>query len=167
LSPNARRFCGGRWPTYHPAVPEPSYIAPPPREREMEFLGRLAQKALLGVRVLFWLTGAAALAGAIYITGNPTVTMSEDQPVPPLAQRLASNLTFLCFAIPLLLPVRWLLGRGRFVALALGGVMWFAPMLLPGDHAFGFAIRVFATLVACAMLLVWWTLWSLTRGVSE
>jgi hypothetical protein len=141
-------------------VTEPPFVTP--REPEIEWLGRAARRALVGLRVLFWCLGAAAIAGAVWVTVDPALQQSEQGEPAPLATRVAHNLTFAAFAVPLLLPVGWTFGRGWKVALALGALLWLGPMLLPGDHPWGCLIRAFATLVGCAILLVWRTLWSLT-----
>jgi hypothetical protein len=59
--------------------------------------------------------------------------------------------------------VDWLFGRGRWIALAVGALLWFAAALLPGEREYGFVLRMFASLVACLTLLVWRTLWRLTQ----
>ncbi|HEX5050956.1 MAG TPA: hypothetical protein VFZ65_04220 [Planctomycetota bacterium] len=133
-----------------------------PREPEIEFLARMARRALTGLRCLLFVAGLAMIAGAIWVTLHPQDVMSEDEPILPLAQRIAHNLVFVCVGLPLLLPVRWLFARGRWPALGGLAVLWFGPMLLEGDHAYGWLIRFFASFVAFACLLVWRTLSSLS-----
>jgi hypothetical protein len=60
----------------------------------------------------------------------------------------------------------WLFGRGRWWALGLGASLCFGAVLLPGDHAYGWVLRFFASLIACATLLVWRTVWGLTRHAT-
>ena len=88
--------------------------------------------------------------------------MSEHEPIPPLPHRIANNLVWVCVGLPLVLPSRWLFGTGRWKALAVGLLLWFGPMLIDGDHAYGFLIRMFASFVACATLLILRTLRTLT-----
>ncbi len=140
--------------------------SPPPREPEIEFLGKLARRALVGLRCLLFVAGAVAIAGAIYVTLDPRVLLWEDELIPALPARIAHNLVFVCVGIPLLLPGRWLFARGRWIALAAGCALWFGPMLLEGDHEYGWLIRMFASFVACASLLILRTLRTLTAATS-
>ena len=133
-----------------------------PREPEIEFLGRLAARVLALLRVLLFVAGLVAIAAACYLTASPPAAMTEHTPIPSLQQRIAHNLVWVCVGLPLVLPSRWLFGAGRWQALAIGLLLWFGPMLLDGDHEYGFLIRVFASLVACATLLVLRTLRTLT-----
>ena len=138
-------------------------MTPPvePREPEIEFLGRLARRVLTLLRLALFVAGLVAIAAACYITASPPAAATLHEVVPPLQQRIAYNFVWVCAGVPLLLPSRWLFRAGRWQALALGLVLWFGPMLLDGDHAYGFLIRMFASFVACVTLLVLRTLRSL------
>ena len=129
-----------------------------PREPEIEFLGRLARRVLALLRVLLFVLGLVAIAAACYLTASPPAAMTEHTPIPSLQQRIANNFVWVCAGLPLLLPSRWLFGAGWWKALAVGLLLWFGPMLLDGDHEYGFLIRIFASFVACVTLLVLRTL---------
>jgi hypothetical protein len=79
---------------------------------------------------------------------------------------LAPHVLWLCIGLPLVVRTDWLFGRGRGPMLAVGVVLWVAPVWLPGDHEWGAVVRAFATFVACSSLLVWRTLFGLTRGAA-
>jgi hypothetical protein len=132
---------------------------PPPAEPEVEFLARFARIALLLVRGLLFAIGAVAVVGAIWLTLEPNAAAGET--IAPMPERLAHNSVFVCLGLPLVLPTRWLLAR-RWMALALFAACWLGPMLLEGDHDWGVLIRMFATFVACASVLVLRTLRGLT-----
>ena len=133
-----------------------------PREPEIEFLGRLASRVLALLRVLLFVAGLVAIAAACYLTANPPAATTQHEGIPSLQQRIAHNLVWVCVGLPLVLPSRWLFGAGRWQALAIGLLLWFGPMLLDGDHEYGFLIRMFASFVACVTLLVLRTLRTLT-----
>ncbi|HEX6813428.1 MAG TPA: hypothetical protein VF384_17550 [Planctomycetota bacterium] len=133
-----------------------------PREPEIEFLGKVARRVLAFLRAMLCLAGLVAIAVAIWLTLDPPAGPTEHAAIPPLSQRIAHNLVWVCVGLPLVLSSRWLFGAGRWTALALGGLLWLGPMLLEGDHSYGFLIRMFATFVACATLLVLRTLRQLT-----
>jgi hypothetical protein len=126
-----------------------------PREREPEivFLGRLAGCVLTTLRLALFVAGLVAVAIACYLTASPPEA-PPNEVIAPLQQRIASNFVWVCAGVPLLLPSRWTFGKGWWKALALGLALWFGPMLLDGDHPYGFVIRVFASFVACVTLLV-------------
>ncbi|MCA8952218.1 MAG: hypothetical protein KDE27_22095 [Planctomycetes bacterium] len=130
-------------------------------EPEIDALGRAAQLALRVLRWLFALLGLLAIAGAVFTVCYPVPVYSDD--VPPLPTLVAHQTAFVCLGLPLVLPVGFTLGRGWRHALALGAALWFLPMLLPGDPVYGFGVRMFATLVAIAVLAVWRTLIGLTN----
>lgn len=125
----------------------------PPREPEIEFLGRVATRGLVVLRTAFWLAGAVAIA---YGAWRALLAPEREGPASALGP------VWVAVGVPLVLPVDWLFGRGRFAVLGISAALWFLPMLLPDDHRFGFVLRMFATLVACLSLLVWRTLWRLT-----
>src|SRR5262245_36004903 len=129
-----------------------------PREPEIEFLGRLARGVLAMLRLLLFVAGIVAIVLACYLAASPPAPMTPHEAVPPLQQRIAFNFVWVCAGVPLVLPSRWLFRRGRWKALALGLALWFGPMLLDGDHPYGFLIRMFASFVACVTLLVLRTL---------
>jgi hypothetical protein len=141
-------------------------LPPAPREREIEILARLARGVLIILRVLAVLVGLAAIGAAVFATLRPETVMSENEPVPPLAQRIANNMAFVCFGLPLLLPVRWF-SRTRLVPLLLAGAAaWFGPSFLPGDQAWGCVLRAFASSVGVVALFLWRTLFGLTQPAS-
>ena len=149
----------------HSAPPPPDFISP--HEPEIEFLGKVVHICLRVLRVFFWLFGAISVASAVYLVGNPEVQQSEPSPLPPLSQLVAHHLTWWCLGIPLLLSADWLFGRGRWLMLGVGLLLWLAPHALPGDHPYGYILRFFASLVAVSVLLVWRTVFALTRPHGE
>ncbi len=128
------------------AMTAPDPTSPP--EPEIELLGRIARRVLWCLRRVLWLAGATAIGFGVrsVVIGEPLFVW------------------FVWFAggLPVLVPVDWMLGRGRFVVLTVGVVLWFLPSLLAGDQDHGWVLRVFASLVAAATLFVWRTLWRLT-----
>ena len=143
--------------THHPTMPPSD--PQPPREPEIEALGRAAHGFLWLLRHVFWIGGLFATTWGIercfdqrwtFIAMNTTTT-----PV--------HGFTWLCVGLPLLARVDWLYGRTRWLALTIAAALWFGPSVMQDDHVFGFILRVFATAVACATLLVWRTLWRLTE----
>jgi len=124
----------------------------PPPEPEIELLRRLARAGLTVLRVAFWLAGAMMLYTGLF--GPPAWT--------GLQWPAERAFVFACAGVPLVLPCEWWLGRGRWPALTLGMLLWFAPMLRDGDIRYGFLLRLFATMVACASIVVWRTLWRLS-----
>jgi hypothetical protein len=112
------------------------------------------------------LIGIGAIAGAAWQAWQWETLMSENAPAPPIAERIAHSMVFVCFGLSLLVPVRWL-SRARVLPLLVAGaVLWFAPCLLPGDHPYGFLLRMFATSVGIVALLLWRTLFDLTRPAA-
>lgn len=147
---------------------QPPNVAPP-REPEIEFLAKVVRFALLALRFAAGTAGVVAIAfGVATITGvravNPYVPASpNDGSISGPVTATAPDVVWLCIGIPLVLPIAFTFGRGRWPLLALGALLWFGPMALDGDHPWGWLIRVFASLVACSVLFVWKTLWSLTQ----
>lgn len=121
-----------------------------PREPEIEFLGTLARRFLVLLRAVFFVAGIAAIAFGIHALATA-------------AGADVNGIVWLCAGMPLVLPVSWLFGRGRWLALAASAILWFGPALLAADHPHGWVLRLFATGVACATMFVWRTLWQLTR----
>jgi hypothetical protein len=126
---------------------------PRAREPEIEFLGRLARRVLTMLRLALFVAGLVAIAVACYITASPPEP-APNEVIAPLQQRIASNFVWVCAGTPLLLPSRWMFRAGWWKALALGLALWLGPMLLDGDHPYGFVIRMFASFVTCVTLLV-------------
>ncbi len=148
-----------------PGKPETEFVGAP-REREIELFAKVVRVFLRAGRVLFAVVGAAAIAASVYALADPAVVYSEADPLPPLSARIAHGAVWWCLGIPLLVPVRWLFGRGRWPMLALGLLLWLLPMLLAGDPAYCFVIRFFASFVAVSVLAVWRTLYALARPAS-
>jgi hypothetical protein len=135
-----------------------------PRDPEIEILGKVVRVFLRAARAVLALVGAIVIAGSIYVVLHPETVMSEQEPIPPLPALVAFNLVWWCLGIPFLLPVKFLFGRGRWPLLVVGGALWFGPMLLEGDHSYGYLIRFFASLVAVSVLFVWKSVFALTRA---
>lgn len=142
-----------------------------PHEPEIEFLGKLVRKALLGFRGAAGLAGVAAL---VYAAANfvdpPAVevsTVPDMTPGPVTIHPIAPYFVWLCIGIPPLVPVRWLFGRGRWPMLLVGLVLWIGPSWLQGDSDYGYIIRFFASLVAVSVLLVWKTVFALTERAAN
>lgn len=131
------------------ATPPPT----PAPEPEIELLRRLARIGLGAIRTVFWLAGALGIHTGVF--GPPEWTGLRWPPT--------HLFVFACAGLPLVLPTDWWLGRRTGAGLFLGAalLMWFAPLLRTGDHPYGFVLRLFATLVACATMIVWRTLWRL------
>lgn len=49
-------------------------------------------------------------------------------------------------------------------ALVAAAALWFSASLLPDDVEYGYLLRVFGSVMACLVLLVWRTLWGLTAS---
>lgn len=136
----------------------------PPREPEIEFMGRVLHEALRLVRGAFWVGGVAALVYGY----QKFVAPYEDPPVDPSNAVLPSAVGTIWFTLgmPLVLPTCWLLKkRSACIGMAIVyPLMWFVPMSLPDDSPYGFILRLFTTTVAFSTLLVWRTLWQLTNS---
>lgn len=133
----------------------------PPREPEVKVLGQLAAVALAGLRALFFAAGAASIGGALWVLADPLLVYTGDT-VPPLGERIATNATFVCFGLPLVMPHRWTFERGcaRTSLLLVETVLIAAPMLLEENPLY-FLVRVLAAGVGCMPVLVWRMLWNL------
>lgn len=144
-------------------------VEPLPREPEIEFLGKAVVLFLVALRVVLWLAGMFAVGfGLSSVLGElgPTGEMAgsgNDSSAGALASPTLNGVVWLCAGLPLSLRVSWLFGRGRWLALGIGCLLWFGPMLSEHDQSYVFLLRFFASFVACASLLVWRTLWTLTR----
>ncbi|MCA8976313.1 MAG: hypothetical protein KDC98_16460 [Planctomycetes bacterium] len=136
---------------------------PAPREPEIETLGRVVRVALWTLRRIAWLGGAAAVAWAVFL-----FVSAPDEPyaAPGVGgphELVGMGIAWLCLGIPLLSRADWLFGRGRWLMFAGGAVLWFVPGFLLDEHELMFLLRVFASLVAIAVLAVWRTLYALTK----
>lgn len=132
----------------------------PPREREIEVLGRIAHGGLWFLRRVLWFAGAFAVCYGLVRTWSADEVATPGTTVPAL------GFVWICAGLPLLVPVDWLFGRGRWLALVAGVLLWFGPSMLSADPEYGFVLRFFATLIACVTLLVWRTLWRLTASAA-
>lgn len=135
----------------------------PPREPEIEFLGKLARAFLLVARLALGVAGAASLAYGLKKTWTDGDGWAMDQWA-FRAMPSAAGFVWITLGLPLVLPANTLLNRGRPQAalLATAVALWFGPMALPDDSDYGFVLRMFATLVAFLSLVMWRTLWRLT-----
>ncbi len=143
----------------------PSGSQTQPREPEIEFLGKIVRVMLAGFRVATILASTVAVAHALRGIFAPAVVPwgpSVDAPLAP--EPIAPYFVWLCVGIPPLLPITWLFGRGRWPMLLVGLALWSGPHWLEGDAEYGYLIRFFASLVALSVLVVWKTVFALTRG---
>ena len=141
--------------------------AQPPHEPEIEALGRVAHGFLWLVRRVLWLAGLGGVgyglwrcwaeggAGWTFVAPYSLVTMPS-----------AKGVVWVGLGFPALLPVGWTFGRGRWLVLAISAALWFGAMALPDDHRYGFVLRIVATFVVAATMLVWRTLWRLTSSAA-
>jgi hypothetical protein len=137
----------------------------PPHEPEIELLGRIASRALWTIRRVLWLAGAVAIGFGVWISGRDA-HWTFAAPYSLLSVPAATGVVWISVGLPLLCRVDWLFGRGRWRALLLGVSLWFGASAMPGDRDYGWILRIFASLVACLTLLVWRTLWRLTRTAA-
>jgi hypothetical protein len=153
----------------HPPPP-----SKPPHEPEIEALGRVAHGFLWLVRRALWLAGLCGVGyglwrcwideGAanglwLWLTEAGATWSFRTSPS-------AHGVVWLCLGFPALLPVGWTFGRGRWLVLAVSAALWFGAMALVEDHRYGFVLRIVATFVVAATLLVWRTLWRLTSAAA-
>lgn len=124
-----------------------------PREPEIELLGRIAARAIRILRRVLWLAGAAAVGYGLW----RFLTQSER----------AGGFVWICVGLPLLLPIGWTFGRGRWRMLAVAAALVWGPSLLPDDRDHGWILRCFAVLIPCLTLLVWRTVWRLTKAAND
>ena len=154
----------------HPAPPPPEVATP--REPEIEFLGKVVQFALLAFRAATVTAGALALAYGVYGIANPQmveiwgIVGITPGPIGTGLEPIAPYFVWLCVGIPPLLPTGWLFGRGRWPMLLVGLALWLGPHALDGDSEYGYLIRFFASLVAVSVLLVWRTVFALTKPTA-
>jgi len=148
--------------------------APPPgpatttREPEIEFLGKVVRFGLVAFRAATVTAGAVSVVYAllgIFAPAQVTVWMPTlDEATATATEPIAPSFVWLCVGIPPLLPTGWLFGRGRWLMLAVGLALWGGPHWLEGDAEYGYLIRFFATLVALSVLVVWKTIFALTKS---
>lgn len=131
-----------------------------PLEPEVRVLSRLARIGLLGVRGVLSLVGSAAIAGAVAVVIDPLLIYSTAADVPAFGELVARSLVFVCMGLPLVLPVAWTFGRGRWLVLGLALLLIAVPMAFEIDPAC-FLIRAFACLVGLAAIVIWRLLWQL------
>lgn len=145
------------------ATPTPG----PPREPEIEFLGKLAHGFLAVARFVLWLAGVAAIAyGTCRAAGIEPIFTSFLLPDSTSSdQASASSVVWFTLGLPLVLPADWLLtkNRHRIWILIVSALTWFVPMLFGDSSSYGYILRMFATLISFLSLLVWRTLWQLTK----
>jgi hypothetical protein len=135
----------------------------PPREPEIEFLGKVVRLLLLAFRAATVGAALVALGYGLIHMADPPRDMSAGTGEIGAPLPIAPYFVWLCIGIPPLLPIRWLFGRGRWPMLVVGAALWCGPMGLEGDHEYGWLIRFFASLVAVSVLLVWKTIFALTQ----
>lgn len=136
---------------------DPTSVAPEP---EVRVLARLATVGLLIVRTLLFVVGLGGIAAAVYTVVDPLLVYSRPEDVPPFADVVARQLTFVCAGLPLALPFAWTLGQHRWRVAGLLALLVLAPMAFEQDPRCCL-IRAFACFVGYAALLVWRMLWSL------
>lgn len=141
--------------------PEPA----PPREPEIEALGRLARRFLWCVRGVFLLAGLGFVGFGLTNVLQGRTGLSEVTPGTMVTDHHI-DVVWLCLGLPMLPRVDWTFGRGRWLVLAVLAVLVVTPVLLGGDDDYGYIIRAFAGLVALASLAVWRTLWKLTNPTT-
>ena len=141
-----------------------------PREPEIEFFGKVVRLFLTAARWVLFCAGSFAVAVGVYwlVQDARTAVSNENQAnastaYPETTPQLM-GFVWICAGLPLLLPVGWLFGRGRWIAAGIAALLWFGPIVCPLDHRYGFVLRFAASLIACATLLVWRTLWRLTKA---
>lgn len=136
---------------------------PTPREPEIELLGSIARRFLWLVRRVLWLGGCVAIAHGLWRSSTAS-GWRLDTPSSLLTLPAATGVVWICLGAPLVSRIDWWFGRARYRALAVAALLWFGACLLPGEMEYGYVLRFFASLVACLTLLVWRTLWRLTRA---
>lgn len=139
----------------------------PPREPEIEFLGKIVRFALVAFRAATVTAGAVAVVHALVGIFAPAVVpgaIGIGFDALPTTAPIAPCFVWLCVGIPPLLPIRWLFGRGRWLMLSVGLALWSVPHWLEGDAEYGYLIRFFASLVALSVLVVWKTIFALTTA---
>ena len=136
----------------------------PPREPEIELLGKLAHGMLLVIRAALWGGGVFALAQGFQQMVDP-----EQPDLLSMAAHSDQGAVWIAVGLPLAVPSRWILtwGRAAKIMLAILAVLWFAPLWLENDSPYGYVLRMFATLISVLSMLVWRTLWRLTQAENK
>ena len=135
-----------------------------PHEPEIEFLGKLAHGFLATARVVLWLAGAAAISyGCWQLLRGTTPPMARGDA--SMLAPITASIVWFPLGLPLVLPADWLVTRHRYRIwlLLVCALLWFIPMLLGDASRYGYILRMFATLISFLSLLVWRTLWQLTK----
>lgn len=137
----------------------------PPREPEIEFLGKLARGLVQIVRVVLWCGGVYALVYGFQQMLDPAPVKQ----VPGFESHSDLGAVWIALGLPLVIPTKWTLQKNRvaMVMLAVFVTLWFGPMLLENDSPYGFILRLFATLISFLSVLVWRTVWRLTQPDSK
>lgn len=140
-------------------------LPPPPREPEIEFLGKLARGLVRIVRVALWGGGVYALVYGFQQMADPPTSAA----LAASAAHYDRGAVWIALGLPLVVPTQWLLSKqtSAKVLLAIFVVLWFAPMLLENDSPYGYILRLFATLISVLSVLVWRTVWRLTQPDHE
>lgn len=145
----------------------PAPNATPPHEPEIEALGRAAHGFVWLLRRAFWLGGLGGVGYGLWrCWADEGAGWTWVAPYHLMTIPSAKGVVWLCLGFPALLPVDWTFGRGRWILLAISAALWFGAMTLPDDHRYGFVLRITATFVVAATLLVWRTLWRLTSSAA-
>jgi len=133
----------------------------PQREPEVKILAALATVALAGLRVFLFVAGVVSIVGALWTLADPRLVYSPDT-TPPFGEQVATNTTFVCFGLPLVMPHRWTFepGTARRVLVVVALLLVATPMLLEPNPAHAI-VRVLACGVGCVPVLVWRLLWNL------
>jgi hypothetical protein len=138
----------------------------PPREPEIEFLGKAALGFLVVLRAVFWSAGVTSLYFGwqmlLFPDSGSAAAGSDWTPS-------ALGSIWLSLGIPLVVKADWLLNRcqARRLLILIFILLWFAPMALADDSNYGFILRMFSTMVSFLTMLVWRTLWQLTKPDIE
>jgi hypothetical protein len=133
----------------------------PPREPEIEFMGKVARRVILLLRVAFFSAGALAIGHGLQ---EMAATGSADS-LPPMQAHNDRGVVWIALGLPLVVPSRWILSKTRALKamLAVFALLWFVPVCFENDSPYGYILRMFATLISFLSMLVWRTLWRLTQ----
>jgi hypothetical protein len=118
--------------------PEADDTPETPREPEIELLGKLARGGLFVLRMAFLAAGVAALGYGL----KKTLTIGDGWAWGALEFRStpsAAGFVWMTVGLPLALPANTLLDRGlpQAALLLTSAAMWFGPMALADDSAYG------------------------------
>jgi hypothetical protein len=142
-----------------------SPMTTPPREPEIEFMGKLAHGMVLIVRVALWGGGVCALVYGFQQMLDPTPSPQ----VPGLETHSDRGAVWIALGLPLVIGAKRILKKGpaAILILTIFVALWFGPMLLENDSPYGYILRLFATLISLMSVLVWRTVWRLTLPDPE